>query len=299
MEISLIYSLSFYNHVSIILLLFTNPDNARYLKLRSTVDNIRVVYIDWLDFVKKLQSKFEFEISLKSPYKLCDYKPAYGYIFQEYLSEYEYWGHCDCDLIWGNLGVLNVLIQQGYERIGEYGHLILYKNTTEVNVWFKTLKAAKVPSYQTVFSSDTNFSFDEFAGMNILVQANHKKVYTERLFDDIIFYKKNFWSRRKFEGKETKWDSLFFLYEKGVLFRYVWRKGEWMKDESLYVHFQKRRLNVETTNKESFVIIPDRIITSTQYSKGELKRLCSAPLLDKKYWTMWLKSKIKEIICQM
>lgn len=63
----------------------------------------------------------------------------------------------------------------GYERIGEYGHLILYKNTEEVNTWFKTLKAEGVPSYQTVYSSGRNFSFDEFAGMNILVKANHKK----------------------------------------------------------------------------------------------------------------------------
>lgn len=284
-------SCCFNNHIDF--LIFTNPSNKESLCLSN--DNIRLFYIEWSDFVKKIQSKFDFPISLNSPYKLCDYKPAYGYLFQEYLSVYDYWGHCDCDLIWGDLSVLNNYIEKGYDRIGEYGHLILYKNTDEVNSWFKTLTAAGVPSYKEIYSSDINFSFDEFAGMNILVQANHKNTFSNRMFDDIIFYKKNFWSRREFDGNDTKWDSVFFKYEEGKLYRYVWRNGGWKYDESLYVHFQKRKLTIETTETSLFIIIPNRIIKMSQYTELELKRLCRAKICDMGYWTMLLKSKLKKI----
>ena len=74
-----------------------------------------------------IQNKFDFDIALKAPYKLCDYKPAYGYLFQEYLEGYEYWGYCDVDMIFGNLKRFlpdNVIGE--YDKIGHLGHLSLY-----------------------------------------------------------------------------------------------------------------------------------------------------------------------------
>ena len=45
----------------------------------------------------------DFEIVLNEPYDLCDFKVAYGEIFQEYLEPYDFWGFCDCDLIYGDI----------------------------------------------------------------------------------------------------------------------------------------------------------------------------------------------------
>lgn len=50
-----------------------------------------------------VQSHFDFQISLEAPYKLCDFKPAYGDIFKDYAEKYDFWGHCDFDMIFGNL----------------------------------------------------------------------------------------------------------------------------------------------------------------------------------------------------
>ncbi len=149
-------------------------------------NNIKVIKQSWKDFQEFVQTKFDFPIALNSPYKLCDFKPAYGYIFQEYITEYDFWGHCDCDLIWGDLSVLNLIIEQDYERIGEYGHLILYKNQPDINFWFRDLTSEKVPNFKTIYSNERNYSFDEFSGMNILVKEYKKKIYTKRLFDDIL-----------------------------------------------------------------------------------------------------------------
>lgn len=274
------------NNASIDWLIFTDCDIKEY-------SNIKVIKQNWSDFQKIVQTKFNFPIALKSPYKLCDFRPAYGLIFQEYITKYEYWGHCDCDLIWGDLSVLNLIIRQGYERIGEYGHLILYKNQQDINSWFKNLTSEIVPDYKTVFSMAKNYSFDEFSGMNILVKEHNKRTYTNRLFDDIIFYKKNFFSRRKIEGKDTKWNKVYFQYTNGHLYRYVYRNKQWIKDESLYAHFQKRELEIKTSNLDNYIIIPDKIIDAQKYYPNELSKLLSIHFFDFKYWKMFLASKLK------
>lgn len=274
------------NNPSIDWLIFTDCDIEEY-------SNIKVIKQSWNDFKKFVQTKFDFPIALNSPYKLCDFRPAYGYIFQEYIASYDYWGHCDCDLIWGDLSILNTIIERDYDRIGEYGHLILYKNRDDINHWFKDLKSERVPNTKTIYSNEKNFSFDEFSGMNLLVNEHKKKTYTTRLFDDIIFYKKNFFSRRLIQGKDTKWNKVYFLYTNRHLYRFVLRNKQWIKDESLYVHFQKRPLEIETTNLNEYIIIPNKIIDVNKYTPKDLSRLLSIYLFDIKYWKMFLVSKLK------
>ena len=47
--------------------------------------NVRRVIISFEELRKIVKSKFDFETCLDRPYKLCDFKPAYGLIFEEYL----------------------------------------------------------------------------------------------------------------------------------------------------------------------------------------------------------------------
>jgi hypothetical protein len=54
-------------------------------------DNFRVEYMSFDHLKNKIQNKYDFKINLSKPYKLCDFKPAYGDIFNEYLSEYDFW----------------------------------------------------------------------------------------------------------------------------------------------------------------------------------------------------------------
>jgi hypothetical protein len=37
------------------------------------------------------------------PYLLVEYKPAYGHIFQKYLTSYSHWGYSDFDIVWGDV----------------------------------------------------------------------------------------------------------------------------------------------------------------------------------------------------
>lgn len=81
-------------------------DNAPEIirkKQQQYPDNVKVVKKAFEDIKDLIQSKFDFEISLKYPRKLCDYRPAFGYILQDYITEYDFWGHVDPDCIWGDL----------------------------------------------------------------------------------------------------------------------------------------------------------------------------------------------------
>lgn len=49
-----------------------------------------------LDKMRQRASEiFGFSASLTYPYKCCDYKVIYGLLFEDFLSDYAYWGHCD------------------------------------------------------------------------------------------------------------------------------------------------------------------------------------------------------------
>ena len=41
-------------------------------------------------------------MTIEDAYKLTDFKPAYGEIFQDYIIQYDFWGFTDIDLIYGD-----------------------------------------------------------------------------------------------------------------------------------------------------------------------------------------------------
>ena len=80
--------------------------------------NIHFVYMTFGQVRERFQRLFPFKIKLRTPYKLCDYKPVYGEIFSEYIKEYDFWGHCDLDLLWGNIrSFLTDDIFEKYDKI--------------------------------------------------------------------------------------------------------------------------------------------------------------------------------------
>ena len=90
-------------------------------------ENIIIKYCTFEDICKKIRGKFDFDISIETPYKLCDYRPFYGRIFSDFLAGYKFWGHCDIDMIFGNI---SSFIKKGdmeaYDKIGIMGHCTIY-----------------------------------------------------------------------------------------------------------------------------------------------------------------------------
>lgn len=62
-------------------------------------DDVKVYYMSFEQMKELFQKQYDFQLSISAPYKFCDFRPAFGEIFSEYLVGYDYWGHCDVDLV--------------------------------------------------------------------------------------------------------------------------------------------------------------------------------------------------------
>ena len=65
--------------------------------------NVHVIHESFEGMRGRVQSFFDFKLAIEDPYKLCDFKPAYGEIFAQYLRNYDFWGCCDIDAIFGDI----------------------------------------------------------------------------------------------------------------------------------------------------------------------------------------------------
>jgi len=106
--------------------------------------------------------KLGFTVNINNGYKLCDFKPAYGLIFADLLTGYDFWGHCDVDIIFGNIRsfITDALLEE-YDLISVRpdwipGCFLLFKNTLKMNTLFMHSK-----HYKKVFSSNVHYCFDE------------------------------------------------------------------------------------------------------------------------------------------
>lgn len=132
--------------------------------------NVKIIH-KTLDNIKAIASKkLRLTINIDYPYKLCDFKPAYGLFFSEYLSDYDFWGYADFDIIFGNIRTfITDELLNNYEFISVRhdvltGYFQLFKNNEKLKTLFMQSK-----DYKTVFTSskhycfdETNFTFDEF-----------------------------------------------------------------------------------------------------------------------------------------
>ena len=146
------------------------------IKLGELPSNVTILNIGFNELKKHFSNVLGFEVSLETPYKLCDYKPVYGKAFQKELDGYEFWGCCDIDLIWGNISkfITNEILDK-YDLIGKYGHLMIYRNNEKMNNLF--MQKGGTFQYKTVFINDNNYSFDEMSGMDLIAHRKQVKQY--------------------------------------------------------------------------------------------------------------------------
>lgn len=234
--------------------------------------NVRRIEMSFEMLRDMIQEKMGFVISLNTPYKLCDFKPAYGYVFQNYISKYDYWGYCDIDMLLGNLEHFipyeKICL---FDKIGHLGHLALYRNDSEINHLFAAELDGNI-RYREVFTADRVYVFDEWnwISINHIFLAHSKKVWMFNDFYDIYPYDDNLIrvSREIPEGnssygKETFGDPISFaIIENGNAFQLRKKHGAWIKDEVAYVHFQKRNMQVELKEDDSDILcVSDRFVS--------------------------------------
>ncbi|MET3025213.1 DUF6625 family protein [Flavobacterium sp. UW10123] len=125
-------------------------------------DNVIIVFKTLEALKLEALKKLGFEVNIDYPYKLCDFKPAYGFLFPEIIEQYDFWGQSDLDIIYGNVRdfITNEMLDE-YDFISvrhDYttGCFALYKNCPMMNTFFMRSK-----DYKKVFSNSEHYCFDE------------------------------------------------------------------------------------------------------------------------------------------
>ena len=252
-------------------------------EVASVSDNVKVIKTTFQELKKIIKKKMEFETGLVSPYKLCDFKVAYGLIFEDYLKSYDYWGHCDFDMIFGDLRSFFDKYQlESYDKFLPLGHLTLYRNTKENNRRFMNQIEGQA-DYKRIFTDENNFVFDEI-GINKIYYNSKEKFFDKIIFVDIydklsrytqvtnVKYYKSIYDDYKRTKKINHKHQLFYWKEGKVFCSYI-EKGNIETEEYIYIHTQKRKLVVFIDNNtKSFYLSKNQIMKreNTNITKKEI-----------------------------
>ena len=204
----------------------------------SIPSNVHIINVSWEKFKKEIVEKLKKigykRICLTHPYKICDIRPCFGFLFEEYLRGYEFWGYMDCDLIWGNIGkfLYHSLINE-WDRLYRHGHLSICKNKKDLNMLFMSSK-----DFKRVLATTFSCNFDE-SGFNRLLEASEFKFRSIKENADFAEYD---YAYRCFNIGHTELGELFVKDSDGAT--KVYRKlasGQIECIEVNYIHFLSKK----------------------------------------------------------
>lgn len=217
--------------------------------------NVHVISKEFSEVQELADRKMQRHVALEYPYKLCDLKPMYGIIFDDFISEYNYWGHCDMDMVFGDIRYfLEKYNLEKYDKFLNLGHLSLYKNNDDNNRRFM-LSGSKCGTWEKVISHSDGFAFDETNGIYQIYLVNKYPVFDKRIFADISMI----YQRFRLALNDTNYDHQVFYWKNGKVYRDYWSEGERRVEEFIYIHFKKRKFSYpefDAMTTTSFYICP-------------------------------------------
>lgn len=224
-------------------------------------ENFKIIIIPFEKLRERIFSMFPFKASLDSPYKLCDYKFAYGDIFREEFTPYDFFGWNDIDVVLGDMKKFISDEVLKCDVIGALGHFTLMRNTEKFISLYKEsdLSQNEAVSYKDVFRRKESCYFDELFGFNKMTY-NLKHCALPDCVADIMPYKFDFYCFHREE------EGCFILeYDDGKLYKLFKDK----KEEIAYAHMQKRAFKVEEGIDNRFYVKPNAFSLTSEYEKGE------------------------------
>jgi len=264
---------------------FNYPSNVK--RIIATFDQIK----------QRFANKLGMDVSLPSPYKLCDYKPAYGFLFSDYLTGYNFWGHCDIDIIIGNLDAfINDSLLDNYDKLFCLGHFILYRNTEAINKVFMT-----DGHYSKKFTNDIYCRFNEKPispdkiTIDQLFLKKKLRVFGDSYAMDVHVYEESIrrvlYSPNKDNFLYENRKKALYFWEKGRAFRvYINDENEVEREEFMYIHLQKRKMEMQI---ESYLKTDSFKITNHAFVELN-KDVMSPCYLRKELYFRYHKNKIIE-----
>lgn len=200
--------------------------------------NVQFISMSFQEYQQLVSERLGITFKPQFPYKLCDIRPAYGFIHQEYIKGYDYFGFGDVDVIYGNLRAFytdevlryNTLSTQS-DRVS--GHLFLIKNHEQ---WIHAFE--RIPEWKSLFSCPSNMGVDEAIFTKLLRGSMRIPQVFSQLWGIVDPYKRNHLFKERYSTvlSEFPWMDGSYHYPS----KWFWHRGKLMVEsgqEMMYLHF--------------------------------------------------------------
>lgn len=249
--------------------------------------NVKFLSMSFEEFNELTKQKLGSEFGVSSAYKICDYRPAFGKIFEEHLVDYDFWGHVDVDMVLGRLShFLSDEVFENNDRVLERGALMFYRNTETINELFLQVEEGIINFQDAVNMKEPCF-YDEIMFPELLLKAGHK-TYSNLSYADILPQHLRF----AIDGHCSIKNRLnqYFVLESSIgLFQEAGEDNDGI--ECMYLHIQKRPMRIQGgvgdnlsklyiqenyfayEFKDGFILRKDELIWRLRYMRRQLQKL--------------------------
>ena len=186
------------------------------------------------DFLRRVERKLAVRLPEHSIRKLCDFRPMYGVLFEEFLEEYDFFGFGDVDVVYGDIRKFVTERMLEDQDILSFhsgmisGHFSLLRCSEAVRQLFR-----RIPAWESLLQDRRHLRVDEDAFSEVIDSVRTLDV---EMFSTPSLYRKwkdgswNFptqwyWRQGKVTNDRDDADFLYFhfLFWKGDTNPWGWR----------------------------------------------------------------------------
>ncbi len=215
---------------------------------KNRAKNVKYVHMNLDEFNTLASSKLNIPVNIKKPitiknsYKLCHFKPAYGLIFEDYLNGYDFWGHGDIDVIYGNIRkfVTNKILK--FDVISFHSHMIsghftLYRNRPRMNKKF-----TKIKNWQNKMMGTSYKNLDEVEMYKVVnkntgyFKESYSTPYSVCPWKDgtFNFPTEWYWNKGKLTNNKDDSEYPYFHFM-------IWKGCRWSKNKNTWNQLDKSK----------------------------------------------------------
>lgn len=209
-------------------------------------DNIKYIQISFSEYKHLVSKELGITFNPNNAYKLCDLKPALGYIHRDEIREYDFFCFGDIDVIYGDLRrFLTDDLLDKYDVIGTHdlrlsGHFCVFRNNQRNREAFKQIK-----DWKKYLSNPNHVSLDESKFSKIFIPHRKHPLWLRKLWSLSSRYQRKVLFREQYTTilSPIPWFDGSKTHPK----EWYWYKGKLLNErnerEFMYLHFMNWKSN--------------------------------------------------------
>ena len=190
-------------------------------------DNVEYVPISFGDYKALVRARLGTTFDSPEPYKLCDLRPALGFIHEQDLAGFQFFGYGDIDVIFGNISsVYNSEVLAAFDAISTHperisGHFAIFRNTPEMRCAFE-----RIGDFRSLLETPRYVGLDEGRFAQVLLGGLRERLLFVERYSTVL--------------SPRRWHDGTMNYPQ----RWFWRRGRLTNEhdgerEFLYLHFMR------------------------------------------------------------